>query len=41
MKEWKGMGFEDCLMTTEDRERWKGIVATWSVMPRRMTRLRG
>ena len=34
IKEWTGMGFEDSLRTAEDREGWKGIVATSSVAPR-------
>ena len=34
------MGFEDSLRTAEDREGWKSIVATSSVVPRRPTRLR-
>ena len=40
IKEWMGMGFEDSLRAAEDREGWKGIVATSSVVPRRPTRLR-
>ena len=40
IKEWMGMGFEDSLRAAEDREGWKGIVATLSVVPRRPTRLR-
>ena len=28
IKEWTGMGFGDSLRTAEDREGWKGIVAT-------------
>ena len=32
-KEWMGMGFGDSLRVTEDREGWKGIVATSSVVP--------
>ena len=39
-KEWTGMGFGDSLRAAEDREGWKGIVATSSVMPRRPPRLR-
>ena len=35
-----GMGFGDSLRAAEDRERWKGIVATSSVVPRRPPRLR-
>ena len=33
-KEWMGMGFGDSLRAAEDREGWKGIVATSSVVPR-------
>ena len=40
MKEWTGMGFEDSLRAAEDREGWKGIVATSSVVLRRPPRLR-
>ena len=40
IKEWMGMGFEDSLRAAEDREGWKGIVATSSVVPRRSPRLR-
>ena len=40
IKEWMGMGFGDSLRAAEDREGWKGIVATSSVMPRRPPRLR-
>ena len=40
IKEWTGMGFEDSLGAAEDREGWKGIVATPSVVPRRPPRLR-
>ena len=39
IKEWTGMGFGDSLRTAEDREGWKGIVATSSVVPRRPPRL--
>ena len=35
IKEWTGMGFGDSLRAAEDREGWKGIVATSSVVPRR------
>ena len=28
IKEWTGMGFGDSLRVAEDREGWKGIVAT-------------
>ena len=34
IKVWTGMGFGDSLRTAEDREGWKGIVATSSVVPR-------
>ena len=34
------MGFGDSLRAAEDREGWKGIVATSSVMTRRPLRLR-
>ena len=40
IKEWTGMGFGNSLRTTEDREGWRGIVATSSVVPRRPPRLR-
>ena len=40
MKEWTGMVFGDSLRAAEDREGWKGIVATSSVVPRRPPRLR-
>ena len=39
-KEWTGMGFGDSLRAAEDREGWKGIVATSSVVPLRPPRLR-
>ena len=39
IKEWTGMGFGDSLRAAEDREGWKGIVATSSVVPRRPPRL--
>ena len=35
-----GMGFGDSLSAAEDREGWKGIVATSSMVPRRPPRLR-
>ena len=35
-----GNGFGDSLRAVEDREEWKGIVATSSVVPRRPPRLR-
>ena len=35
-----GMAFGDSLRVAEDREGWKGIVATSSVVPRRPPRLR-
>ena len=34
IKEWMGMGFGDSLRVAEDREGWKDIVATSSVVPR-------
>ena len=37
IKEWTGMGFGDSLRAAEDREGWKGIVAS---VPRRPPRLR-
>ena len=40
IKEWTGIGFGDSLRAAEDREGWKGIVATSSVVPRRPPRLR-
>ena len=40
IKEWMEMGFGDSLRAAEDREGWKGIVATSSVVPRRPPRLR-
>ena len=40
IKEWTGMGFGDSLRAAKDREGWKGIVATSSVVPRRSTRLK-
>ena len=39
VKEWTGMEFEDSLRAAEDREGWKGIVATSSVVPGRPSRL--
>ena len=39
-KEWMGMRFGDSLRATEDREGWKGIVATSSLVPLRPPRLR-
>ena len=33
IKDWTGMGFGDSLRAVEDREGWKGIVATSSVVP--------
>ena len=38
IKEWTGMEFGDFLRAAEDRQRWKGIVATSSLVPRRPTR---
>ena len=40
IKEWTRMGFGDSLRAAEDREGWKCIVATSSVVPRRPPRLR-
>ena len=40
IKEWSGMGFGDSLRAVEDREGWKGIVATSSMVPRWPPRLR-
>ena len=40
IKEWTGMGFGDSLRAAEDREGWKGIVATSTVVLRRPSRLR-
>ena len=40
IEEWTGMGFGDSLRAAEDREGWKGIVATSSVVPQRPPRLR-
>ena len=40
IKEWIGMGSGDSLRAAEDREEWKVIFATSSVMPRRPPRLR-
>ena len=34
IKEWMGMGFGDSLRAEEDREGWKGIIATSFVVPR-------
>ena len=39
IKEWTGIGFGDSLKAAEDREEWKGIVATSCVVPRRPPRL--
>ena len=35
IKEWTEMGFGDSPSAAKDRERWKGIVVTSSVVPRR------
>ena len=40
IKEWTGMGFGDSLRAAEDREGWKDIVATSSVVPQRPAMLR-
>ena len=39
-KKWTAMEFGDSLRAAEDRERWKGIVATSSVVPRQPSWLR-
>ena len=41
IKEWTGMEFGYSLRAAEDREGWKGIVATSYVVPRRPPWLRG
>ena len=41
IKEWTRMGFGDSLRAAEDRERWKGIVATSSVMPPKTSKVKG
>ena len=41
IKERTEMEFGDGLRAAEDREGWKGIVATSSVVPRRPPKLRG
>ena len=40
IKEWTRMGFGDSLRAAEDREGWKGTVATSSAVPRQPPRLR-
>ena len=40
IKEWTRMGFGDSLRAAEDREGWKGIVATSSVVLHRPSGLR-
>ena len=40
IKEWTEVEFGDSLRAAEYRERWKGIVSTSSVVPRRPSRLR-
>ena len=40
IKEWTGTGLGDSMRAAEDREVWKSIVATSSVVPRRPPRLR-
>ena len=40
IKEWTRMEFGDSLRAAEDREEWKGIVATSPMVPRRPPRLR-
>ena len=36
IKEWTGIGFGDSLRAAEDRKGWKGILATSSMVPRRL-----
>ena len=40
IKEWTGIGFGDSLKAAEDRDGWKGTVATSFVVLRRPPRLR-
>ena len=40
IKEWTGIEFGDTQRAAEDREGWKGIVATSTMVPRRPPRLR-
>ena len=40
IKKWTGMGFGDSLRAAEDREGWKGVVSTSSVVSRRPQRLK-
>ena len=40
INEWTGMEFGDSLREAEDRELWKDIVATSTMVPRRPSRLR-
>ena len=40
IKEWTDMEVADSLRAAEDREKWKGIVATSSVVSRRPSKLR-
>ena len=35
IKEWTEMEFEDALRAAEDREGWKGVIVTSSLVPRR------
>ena len=40
IKDWAGMGFGDFLRAAEDREGWKGIIKTSSVVSRRPPRVK-
>ncbi|CAM1325864.1 Uncharacterised protein r2_g3476 [Pycnogonum litorale] len=40
IREWTGLSFSDSQRATEDRDRWRGIVAQSSVAPQRPARLR-
>ena len=41
IKEWTGMDFSSSTRTTENRTRWKGIVANSSVVPRQPSKVMG
>ena len=41
IKEWTGMGFTSSTRATDNRSRWKGIVANSSVVPRRPSKVMG
>ena len=41
IKEWTGMDFASSTRATENRSRWKGIVANSSVVPRRPSKVMG